>query len=141
MYTLSHRSYDIGSIESLIDALSTFSDIDVEQTLLTNFSDQIYDFKSDRESDGEEPPTEEEQLDHIEINYPIGELVFSVLNMIEDCQYQFLLDEDHHCSCRLHVIENKPTHKVEFLKYIVDNIKDFPITQEELAEAIFLKNI
>jgi hypothetical protein len=141
MYTLKHSSYNISGIEDIIDTLSGYSHIDVEQTLLTNFMDQIADYKLDREADEEEPPTEEEQLDHLEINIPIGELTYSVLKMIEDCPYQFLLDEDHEYRCRLHIIENRPTSKEEFLKYLVDNIKEFPLTQEELAEAIFLKNI
>jgi hypothetical protein len=41
----------------------------------------------------------------------------------------------------LHVVDIEPLSKEEFLNYIVKNIKEFPLTQEELAEAVFLKNI
>jgi hypothetical protein len=141
MKLLNHSSYRIENIDNLVDALSEYSEIDVETTLLTSFLDEINDFKLDQETCGEEPPTEEEQIDYLECNYPIGELVYVVLDKIEDCNYKFIVNDEEYYVCALSIVEIKPATKEEFLEYIVDNIKEFPITETELTEAIFLKNI
>lgn len=140
MYPVKHSSYHIGSVDEFIDVLLDYSEIDVEQTLLTNFMDQLNDYKIDRENDEEESPTEEEQIDYLECNYPISKLVQSVLNMVEDCKYRYLLD-DNYSNCQLYVIDIVPASKEEFLDYIVNNYKNFTLTEKEITEAIVLKNL